>query len=426
MICEYLHIPVDVWFGTKFVLQLLIALLIYALRLKKRERWYLNLLYCVIAIGIVAYPLYLLDQVCTFFAVPVFLFYIYCLILVECIYDVSIKDALFIWISGCATQYFVSQSYSLVNYFAGSIVGEIVEAVVLLCFYPLCYFTFAKKLSEETVDSINNFVVTAISTVTFFISDIIVNIARNFNWENPVSNIYGMTLVIFILLLDFNIFSKAKAEKERDLIEQLLKKEEDQYRVTKEALNYIDIKSHDLKYQVQYLKSISSSKQFDQAIGSMEQKIDEYENIVKTSNSTLNTVLTEKNLYCLQFHIKLYYIVDGDAISFMKPEDIYALFGNLLDNAIECLKDESEDKRIIDLNVCRKANLLSITTINTCTRKRTFIDNLPTTTKEDNKTHGYGTKSIRFIAEKYSGTAAFNQQGDSFIASALIPIKLPE
>lgn len=48
-------------------------------------------------------------------------------------------------------------------------------------------------------------------------------------------------------------------------------------------------------------------------------------------------------------------MVDGSMLNFMKTTDVYALFGNLMDNAIESvIKEEDDEKRIISISVKEK------------------------------------------------------------------------
>ncbi len=50
-----------------------------------------------------------------------------------------------------------------------------------------------------------------------------------------------------------------------------------------------------------------------------------------------------------------------------------------------------------------------------------FIDGLPKTTKNtESELHGYGTKSIQLIAEKYSGNASFNLNENVFNYTILL------
>ena len=54
-------------------------------------------------------------------------------------------------------------------------------------------------------------------------------------------------------------------------------------------------------------------------------------------NRTLDVILAEKNdVYAEKHNIQMTIMADGKALEFMSTADIAALFGNALDNAIEC------------------------------------------------------------------------------------------
>lgn len=57
--------------------------------------------------------------------------------------------------------------------------------------------------------------------------------------------------------------------------------------------------------------------------------------LVHTGNDALDAILSEKGLACEQGGIAFRCMADGAAVGFMAPTDIYSLFGNALDNAIE-------------------------------------------------------------------------------------------
>ena len=98
-------------------------------------------------------------------------------------------------------------------------------------------------------------------------------------------------------------------------------------------------------------------------------------------------------------------VADGEAIEFMHPMDITALFGNALDNAIESVKKIADpEKRLIHMVVSRQKNFLRIKVENCYEGTLEFENGMPKTTKLDKKFHGYGMKSIKTIVEKYSGS----------------------
>ena len=91
----------------------------------------------------------------------------------------------------------------------------------------------------------------------------------------------------------------------------------------------------------------------------MERDIQAYEAQNKTGNTVLDTLLTGKSLYCQKHHIALTVVADGEQLGFMDMMDICSLFGNALDNAIECeRKLTDKDKRMIHLTLAAQKQFL--------------------------------------------------------------------
>ena len=103
--------------------------------------------------------------------------------------------------------------------------------------------------------------------------------------------------------------------------------------------------------------------------------------------------------------------------------DICALFGNALDNAIECeLKLPDKSKRMIHLTLTTQKQFLLLQVENYCPDAPDFRDGLPLSTKRDADNHGFGVKSIQHTARKYGGTATVQMEMDWFVLKVLIPI----
>ncbi len=109
----------------------------------------------------------------------------------------------------------------------------------------------------------------------------------------------------------------------------------------------------------------------------------------------------------------------------MKVEDIYAIFGNALDNAIRAVMElEDAMKRVISVKIVIQNSILMIQIQNYYSGKLRFEKGLPLTTKKDQRDHGYGMKSIQYTAEKYNGTITVNAENDIFMLQILIPVAI--
>lgn len=95
--------------------------------------------------------------------------------------------------------------------------------------------------------------------------------------------------------------------------------------------------------------------------------------------------------------------MDGERLNFINAVDLYTLFGNAIDNALEAVIDLEEGYRVISLTTKLNGDLLSVNLKNYYDGDLKFKNNLPQTTKGDKNYHGFGLKSIKSIVEKYGG-----------------------
>ena len=113
---------------------------------------------------------------------------------------------------------------------------------------------------------------------------------------------------------------------------------------------------------------------------------------------------------------------DGPALDFMSAADIYALFGNALDNAIRAVNElDDAGVRSISLVVRRVAGVVSIHIENPFAGSMEMRDGLPVTTKDDRTGHGFGLRSMRLTAERYGGTLTVLAEGGRFHVNAIFP-----
>lgn len=108
----------------------------------------------------------------------------------------------------------------------------------------------------------------------------------------------------------------------------------------------------------------------------------------------------------------------------MEKPDIYSLFGNALDNAIEAVRQvENPEMRIITMTVVGAMGMASICVENYYQGELLQLENgLPVTTKEDRIYHGYGVKSMQYLVKKYKGEMAISTDQQVFSLKLLLPI----
>ena len=229
---------------------------------------------------------------------------------------------------------------------------------------------------------------------------------------------YAVSMTLLYSLLD-----TMDLKEENAALKALSRQRESQLAFSKEVVESVNIKSHDLKKQLRYLRGDGADHQETSAqlADELEAVISDYETVLETGNEALSAVLTEKSLLCRKDSIALTCMAYGPALSFMSELDVYTLFANLLDNAIEATSKLPESDRAIDLSIRRQGEFVVIREENTSGMQAEFADGLPKTTKEDALSHGFGTKSILRIVESYGGTVSMKQTEDRFLVNILIP-----
>lgn len=230
-----------------------------------------------------------------------------------------------------------------------------------------------------------------------------------------VSAIVNCVLILVVL---FNVADKDKAETELEIMTELLHREKEQYKLTKENIELINIKCHDLKHQIKALRENAS----EHYIKKIEDAVMFYDAVSKTGNDVLDVILTEKTLLCEQYKICFTCVAKGDSLSFMEDMDIYSLFGNALSNAIEHVRFiADEDKRCISVNVQTTGKILSVHIENFYDGELEFKDGLPVTSKNSDY-HGFGMKSMDYIARKYNGCMSISADNGLFALDFLFPL----
>lgn len=201
------------------------------------------------------------------------------------------------------------------------------------------------------------------------------------------------------------------------------KLQEDHYKIYEASIELVNQKYHDLKHQLHLLRDSVSTDEKMRYLEEMERELSVYEAQNKTGNDVLDTILTAKGMECQRAGICLTCVVDGKALSWMSPLDINALFGNILDNAMECeLRIADVEKRLIHISVARQKAYIQIRVRNICEEAIVFEGGLPMTTKEDKRYHGFGTASIHSIVEKYQGSLLMKCEDGWFEVSILFPL----
>lgn len=234
-----------------------------------------------------------------------------------------------------------------------------------------------------------------------------------------------LVLLLFyteILLLMNGQLRLMQTSKETMLAKKVWEEKEKSLRMAQEAVNTVNIKYHDMKHMISFLKE---GKDTNLLAAELEDSIQEFEHIISTGNDTLDVILAEHYMMFSKNYVVFSCIADGKALSFMRSTDVISLFSNALDNALEANLLLPANERFVHLTVTNALGLVSIVSENPMkdSDSTVMLNGIPVTTKEDKSFHGFGTKSIKAVAGKYSGYASFTAEDHVFTLRVVIPMK---
>lgn len=294
----------------------------------------------------------------------------------------------------------------------------------LIAVVVLCYFLLTRKLKKESELKINNKEV-LLWTGIILIAAIALNSISIFamfaaEWSIVIAlNTYGLLTCLFLLFCLFNNAYNKTLKEEVKTIQLLWQKDRQQYEISKQNVELMNMKFHDLKYL------INSKINFDdkKAKEEISRCLELYDSAYHTENEVLDVVLTEKKILCDKLGIRFSCIADGKILTMMSSGDLYSLFGNAIDNAIECLKKvEDEERRNIKILINRVNEMVKITIENYVPGQPEMVDGIPKTTKDDTNNHGYGIKSMQYIVKKYGGIMDIGVDENTFHVDILLPL----
>jgi hypothetical protein len=322
-------------------------------------------------------------------------------------------------------------AYFVLSQIGVSRVGEYlmlfgIYAVVFAVLYFLVkkYFSYTAEFRHTWKEALSSILMVLAVFLVSNISYVYPN--TPFSTSIPSEILYIRALVDFsgvlILFILQSQWREMRMQKEMDAVNMLLHRQYEQYQMSKDSIDIINRKYHDLKHQIVAIRAESSSEKREQYLQELEDGLKGYGAQNKTGNKVLDTILTGKSLYCVQRNITFSASVDGVLLDFMNVMDLCTIFGNALDNAIECEEKLPDlEKRMVRVFAGAQGHFIIIRVENYWEEKLRIEGDLPVTTKKDAAYHGYGLKSIRGTAEKYGGYMTMRQEDNWVQIRVMIP-----
>ena len=268
-------------------------------------------------------------------------------------YEFNFFSALFCGSVGYCVQHVANKIITIVKYLYPDWLPGVYYAVFILAgLLAILFLTRAvrkKHIDRISVDNLPALFFTTLLIIMAVVLDIL-------SWKAHGSrqavmsmySMYSFLLTALLLSVELSLLSTRRAEEELETVRAILEEEHDQYHYEKSMIDLINIRAHDLKHQFAALDQESKER----AEKEIRPLLEAYDTRIETSTPALNVILTRKNFTCKENGIQLIAAVNGECVGFMDEADIYSLFGNILDNAIEASeKLEDPEKKVISLSV---------------------------------------------------------------------------
>lgn len=336
------------------------------------------------------------------------------------------KAAVYV-IYACAVQHIAYDIFLIYVILGGK--NYIVIVLIFVAVYLLAYFFAARKISQDESFVLNRRFLFPMATIIILVwvlsimDDSFVSGFESGNLHRVIYRICDGLCCFYVLWVQIGQRELMRLQRELLGINAAWRLKKEQYEMTGDTIENINRKCHDLKHQIRELRNMPDGKEREEYLNELENDIMLYDIALQTGNKALDIVLMEKALYCKKHGISWTCMADATRLGMMRVEDIYAMFGNALENAIHAVMElEEVMKRVVSVKIISQNSILVIQIQNYYKGKLEFENGLPVTTKKNKRDHGYGMKNIRYTAEKYNGTITVNAGDQIFTLQILIPV----
>ena len=333
--------------------------------------------------------------------------------------------------AGYAAQHFTFNAERLLEMFVPirqNVARDYYNLVVMAIFvaiYVALYFIFACPAVKNDYKNNGNKWLNILSVAVIFIVVLInrfMSVDKDVGFMQNVANrVYGMAFCLLALIIQYVLYRVVNLRAEAVTMQALLKQNARQYEQWKASIDDINIRYHDLKHELAFLKQTAADAG---RIEQLEGMLSGYGNVVHTGSEELDVLIAGKKIVCHREGIELDCVAAQDVLASFNGLELYSLFGNAIDNAIEAvMKIDDTDGRIIGLRIHAVGQMVTINLKNSFHGEvKLDEDGFPVTTKEDKRYHGFGLKSIRYVVEKYEGSVAVQVEYGMFNLNVLIPL----
>lgn len=292
--------------------------------------------------------------------------------------------------------------YKLLNKIDKNIKSKFWVLFAVAMFVFLSITTVFLKIYPNTEQNFASTIMYTALTILFFAMSIIV-----IYFYTEISKGYQRDSKLFLLENNFN-----------SLMEQIIVQKQNSEKTKKIR--------HDMKNHLTNIRFLIDSGETTAAMSLLDQVTDNVNKIVSetidTGNSFVDAVLLSKTAVCREKNIDFSCSVQPLENIKIDAVDLSSLLSNLLDNAVEAAAQTTEP--FVRLTITKYNAYYTICVENSYMGKKSLKGSVGAliSTKSDKAPHGYGTRIISDIAQKYDGNYSWEAQESRFISTVIMII----
>lgn len=225
---------------------------------------------------------------------------------------------------------------------------------------------------------------------------------------------------VLILSVQHEQLQENALHSELAAMDEVLHRQYEQYKRSKEGIRLINSRYHALKIQIADIRAERDRAKQDAALARMESGLRQYEAENKTGNPVLDTLLTAKSMDCQQRGINMTSVADGSQLGFLSTRELCTLVGAPLDNAIESVLAEPDpEKRLLRVAIYNQSGCVMLRFENYCAQPVELgADGLPV----HNAHGGYDLQGVQAAAQRHDGTMTLHWADGWFTLRILLPV----
>lgn len=238
------------------------------------------------------------------------------------------------------------------------------------------------------------------------------------------AGLWGINLLTYYLF-----YSIGKSTQENLVLrstQHRIELEREKYESNRVSYDEMREMRHELKNYMFYARALLNAQKYEELSAFLEESMEKKSSILSSFDSGNYMVDVILNHEMNAAHEQGVTIVPDILVPRKLPfhdEDLCCLLSNLLDNAIEAAADSGAKEPQVTFAMRPKQEYLFIHEENPINPDVPSEFRLSLkTTKKNHDLHGFGTKIIRRIVEKYNGSIKYTIRGSSFVTDVMLEL----